>query len=350
VESVAAQTLSDWECVIVDDCSDDRTSMLLSELRRRDARIVTHRMPVRSGNTLTRAEACRLARGEFLAVLDDDDWWEPAKLEQQVAALQAAPSSAWSYHAAQLVSPAGRGEIEPVRHGHDFLQRLVQYNWLRHSSMIFRRSAFDAVGGYDTRLRLASDWDLVLRLTLRFGQETIVTLPEALVNYWQHPGAISTNSAVRTRAERRLVRRALVHEGMLWRKPGLALRMLDRQLDREMHCAQAEQRRIRAAAAAGLSALARPFRLWRWQRAASFAANIFARRQPGAASARQSPLAASTATHALAHAQPAVAAMAVVRIAEPSSAAARAREYDGPPVRSEQQAESPSRASQREYA
>jgi glycosyltransferase involved in cell wall biosynthesis len=274
VDSVLLQTFAAWECIVVDDASDDMTRSVLADLRAGDRRFVTRRLPARSGNTLARSTACSMARGEFLAILDDDDWWEPMKLERQVAAMRAASGATWSYHAAQLVSTAGRGDIEPVQHGDDFLQRLVQYNWLRHSSMMFRRAAFEAVGGYDQRLKLASDWDLALRLTLRFGQDAVVTLPDPLVNYWQHADAISTNSAVRNLAERRLVRRALLREGMLWKNTGLALRMLDRQLDREMHCALSEGRRFRALAASVFSASARPFRAWRWRRAATFAGSM----------------------------------------------------------------------------
>jgi GT2 family glycosyltransferase len=237
-------------------------------------------MPQRSGNTLTRSTACDMACGKFLAVLDDDDWWEPEKLAAQIAAFQAVPNAAWSYHAALLVSPAGPGDIERVNHGKDFLARLVQYNWLRHSSMMFRRSAFEAIGGYDRLLPLASDWDLVLRLTLRFGEDAIAVWPEALVNYWVHPANISTNTPLRITAERRVVRRALVQEG-LWRRPGLALRMIDRQLDREMYGALSAGHYGRGCAASLLSAMARPFRLWRWRRAAAFAASILTRRRPG---------------------------------------------------------------------
>jgi GT2 family glycosyltransferase len=280
VNSVLAQTLGDWECIIVDDGSSDDTPAFLADLVTRDPRFRTHSMGRRSGNTLARSAACDMARGEFLAILDDDDWWEPGKLQAQVAAMQSAPQARWSYHAAQLVSPHGPGDIEHVQHGDDFLQRLVQYNWLRHSSMLFRRSAFEEVGGYDRRLPLASDWDLVLRMTLRFGAGAILTLPDPLVNYWLHPNNISTNSTVRTRAERRLVHRALIREGLLWKRPGLALRMLDRQLDREMHCALAEHRWVQASGAAVLSAVARPFRAWRWRRAASFSRSIFTRRRP----------------------------------------------------------------------
>ncbi len=347
VDSVLAQTLTDWECIIVDDGSNDATTSVLAELRAKDARIVTHGMGRRSGNTLARLAACRLARGEFLAILDDDDWWEPSKLQRQITALQAAPRAAWSYHAAQLVSPAGKSDVELVRHHPDFLQRLVQYNWLRHSSMVFRRSAIDAVGGYDQGLRLASDWDLVLRLTMRFGEQAIVTLPDLLVNYWLHPENISTNTALRTRAERRLVRRALLREGMLWKKPGLALRMFDRQLDREMHCALAEGRAFRAFGASLLSAMARPFRGWRWRRAGRFASSIFTRRKPGFG--RSSNAAAPSPAPMLSHPAPAIPAVQPARAAESSDGLLRARQCDGPPILRDAYADGPARAAQHEH-
>jgi glycosyltransferase involved in cell wall biosynthesis len=280
VDSVLAQTIGEWECIIIDDASSDDTAGLLQRLCAGDVRFRAQRMQQHSGNTMARASGCDLARGEFIAILDDDDWWEPAKLQKQVESLRQHPGAAWSYHGAQLISINGPGPAEHVEHNRDFLKRLLEYNWLRHSSMMIRREAFEAIGGYDRRLARAADWDLVIRLTLRYGRDAIVVLPDLLVNYWCHQDNISARAAVRVRAERRIVCDTLLRRGLLWRHPLLALRMADRQLDREMHSALADGHYARAFAQATLSAVAWPMRGWRWQRAARFCRAALTREHP----------------------------------------------------------------------
>lgn len=277
VDSVLAQTMGAWECIIIDDASSDDTAGLLQRLCAGDARFRAQRMQQHSGNTMARASGCDLVRGEFIAILDDDDWWESSKLQKQVEAMRQHPGAAWSYHGAQLISINGPGPAEHVVHNRDFLERLLEYNWLRHSSMMIRREAFEAIGGYDRRLARAADWDLVIRLTLRYGRDAIVVLPDLLVNYWCHQDNISARAAVRVRAERRVVCRTLLRWGLLWRHPLLALRMADRQLDREMHCWLADGCYTRAFGAAAISALAWPLRGWRWKRAARFCRSALTR-------------------------------------------------------------------------
>lgn len=85
VRSVLQQTFSDWEMIIVDDCSSDNTFVIAQQFAKQDARIRVFRNDKNSGVAATRNKALDLAVGDYIAFLDSDDLWLPQKLEKQVA-------------------------------------------------------------------------------------------------------------------------------------------------------------------------------------------------------------------------------------------------------------------------
>ena len=84
VESVQAQTLDDWELLIADDCSTDSTAAVIESYAAKDSRIRLIRQPRNGGPALARQAAIEQAKGRFIAFLDSDDLWLPAKLERQI--------------------------------------------------------------------------------------------------------------------------------------------------------------------------------------------------------------------------------------------------------------------------
>lgn len=85
IESVLAQTYSDWEMLIVDDCSTDGSYEIALEYAAKDSRIKVIRNEKNSGAAVSRNKAIEVAQGEFVAFLDSDDLWIPEKLEKQIA-------------------------------------------------------------------------------------------------------------------------------------------------------------------------------------------------------------------------------------------------------------------------
>ena len=83
IESVLAQTYTDWELIIVDDCSTDNTDEVVGEFLS-DVRIRYVKNDANSGAAVSRNRALREARGKWIAFLDSDDLWEPKKLEKQI--------------------------------------------------------------------------------------------------------------------------------------------------------------------------------------------------------------------------------------------------------------------------
>lgn len=83
--SVQAQTYQDWEMILVDDCSNDRSGEIINRLAAQDARIRYYRLEKNSGAAVARNTAIGHARGEYLAFLDSDDLWNPEKLSRQLS-------------------------------------------------------------------------------------------------------------------------------------------------------------------------------------------------------------------------------------------------------------------------
>ena len=86
VRSVLSQTYTNWELLIVDDCSTDKTADIVASLD--DPRIHYMRNKQNEGAALTRNKALRTAQGRYIAFLDADDLWAPEKLEKQVAFME----------------------------------------------------------------------------------------------------------------------------------------------------------------------------------------------------------------------------------------------------------------------
>lgn len=85
IKSIQSQTYKSWEMIIVDDCSNDDTKSIVSDLAKNDKRIKYICLERNSGAAVARNIALKEARGRWIAFLDSDDLWKPEKLERQVA-------------------------------------------------------------------------------------------------------------------------------------------------------------------------------------------------------------------------------------------------------------------------
>lgn len=88
VESVAAQTYTNWELLIINDCSTDNTSEIICQLMEKYSQIRFFDQKINQGVAKTRNIAIDEAKGEYIAYLDSDDIWLPQKLEKQLAFME----------------------------------------------------------------------------------------------------------------------------------------------------------------------------------------------------------------------------------------------------------------------
>jgi glycosyltransferase involved in cell wall biosynthesis len=183
IASVRAQTLADWELVVVDDGSTDGTSDALARAAAEDPRIVVLRNDRRRGTGFSLNRAAGAATAPLVAVLDADDIAHPTRLERQVSFLDAHPDVHVLGSGAELVDEAGTplpATRPPEQHSELAARRFRQVPVL-HPSVMMRREVLGRLGGYDTRLKRAQDHDLWLRAFragLRFHN-----LPEPLIRY-----------------------------------------------------------------------------------------------------------------------------------------------------------------------
>lgn len=84
IESVQAQTYSNWELLIQDDCSPDDSVKVISKYAEKDGRIKLMKNEKKAGAAVSRNTALKRAKGRWVAFLDSDDIWEPQKLEKQI--------------------------------------------------------------------------------------------------------------------------------------------------------------------------------------------------------------------------------------------------------------------------
>ena len=190
VGSILAQSFTDFEFLIIDDGSTDRSRVILERHAARDARIRLTSRP-NTGYTVALNQLLGLARGELVARMDADDIALPQRLARQVAFLQANPDVVCVGSAVHFIDAAGR----LLRPGHPAMDdaeiqaRVLTGDCaLNHPSVMMRRAAVEAVGGYRPEFEPAEDLDLWLRLG-EVGR--LVNLPEVLMHYRQHAASFS---------------------------------------------------------------------------------------------------------------------------------------------------------------
>lgn len=107
IESIIQQTYSNWELLIIDDCSKDASCQLLRNFAERDSRIKPFFLKENHGAAKARNKGISLAQGQFIAFLDSDDLWFPQKLEIQITFMQK-NNYAFSYTSYNLISEDGQ--------------------------------------------------------------------------------------------------------------------------------------------------------------------------------------------------------------------------------------------------
>ncbi len=199
IASVLAQDFDDFELVIVDDGSTDRTAEVLRTWAQRDPRIVVITAPRNLGIAEAPNLGLRHAGAEYVARLDSDDLMTPGRLAAQYAAIDAHPNVVLVSSAYELMDREGRSlGTWNVDEPHEVIVHLLGYTNIVGGGghVMFRRSEVLAVGGYDAAFPSSEDYDLWVRL-LRRGR--ILTLPSLAMRQRDHEGRATIAFAARKR-------------------------------------------------------------------------------------------------------------------------------------------------------
>jgi glycosyltransferase involved in cell wall biosynthesis/2-polyprenyl-3-methyl-5-hydroxy-6-metoxy-1,4-benzoquinol methylase len=194
LDSIFAQTFSDWEIILVNDGSPDTEELELA-LKPYAEKIIYIKQE-NGGPSVARNAAIEKARGEFLAFLDSDDYWEPSYLDSQMAFLRQNPTVDLVYSDALLVgdSPlAGHTfmEITPSQGEPTFESLLSGRCTVILSATVARKQAVIDAGLFNGELRYAEDYDLWLRMTKRGSR--LAYQQQALLNKRMHGGSLSSD-------------------------------------------------------------------------------------------------------------------------------------------------------------
>lgn len=192
IESVLAQTFQDIEILVIDDASDQDIASLLRPYKER----IQYVRKERSGPASSRNHGIKLARGQYLALLDHDDLWHPDKLQMQVRALDERPQCALAYCYPMLID--GEGKPIPNEKPSSFPSGDVTLDFLSanrittFSATLIRKSIFEKTGFLDEALEMttADDYDMWLRIS---DVAEIVFVPDDLVSYRIHAGNLLKN-------------------------------------------------------------------------------------------------------------------------------------------------------------
>jgi glycosyltransferase involved in cell wall biosynthesis len=183
IQSIIQQSLENWELIVVHDGPNQQTAAAMQQWVERDPRIrYFHRD--HAGNI---ANACNYglarARGQYVAILDDDDYWVAAnKLAKQVAFLNSHPDYAGCGGGMTVIDDNENVLMSYLKPEQDdaIRARALWANPMTHSTSMFRRSLGAALGYYDESLAGFQDWDIWLRLG-RLGK--LYNFPEVFTRY-----------------------------------------------------------------------------------------------------------------------------------------------------------------------
>jgi glycosyltransferase involved in cell wall biosynthesis len=187
IESVFAQTYTDWEMIIADDGSTEETQAYLRSIA--SPRVLTIWLQHSGNPSQVRNAAISVASGRYLAFLDSDDIWAPSKLERQIKALGERATCRWSYTNCDLVDERGfplANEIlvTPVPPDGWIFESLLRLQvGISMATVVADRDLVREIGCFDEQLRFAEWQDLCLRLAMK---SEVAALSESLCSVRIH--------------------------------------------------------------------------------------------------------------------------------------------------------------------
>ncbi len=190
IESILAQDESDFEFLIIEDCSTDNSAEVIRKYAARDRRIRAVFHEKNEGLAATLNDGLRRARSDLVVRMDHDDEALPQRISTQVRFLREHPditaAGSFVYHMGS--KPAFDRLIElPIEH-EAIAKKLPVENCMYHPSMILRRERVLAEGGYRTEFENSEDYDLWLRLVRR---HRLANIPVPLLRYRFSPGGMT---------------------------------------------------------------------------------------------------------------------------------------------------------------
>jgi glycosyltransferase involved in cell wall biosynthesis len=210
--SALAQTYARTEIVVVDDGSTDETAEVVKEFLAH-GRLVSIRQE-NAGQARSKNAGIRASKGDFIAFLDADDRWMPEKIEKQMKLFDRKAVGV-AYTGRNFIDGSGASVIREggakMRSGW-VTKHLFVDNFVPFSSSMVRRECLEDVGVFDPSLRMAIDWDLWLRMSMKYEFDFV---DENLISYRIHSAQMSSNQ------EDRFLHIDRIRQAFLEKHPGV---------------------------------------------------------------------------------------------------------------------------------
>lgn len=202
--SVTRQTFANWELIIVEDGSHDRTEEIVNEYAGKlsqNIRFIRH--AVNQGLPATRNTGIELARSDWVVLLDSDDLWEPEHLAELVACAERNPAAELVHSGSVLFESDSGREIELRFPSPEVLQNFPQSLFegryiIQPASVMLKKSLWQRAGRFDPMFRYVEDRDMWLRCARAGGKFAFTG--RNTCRYRKHAGALSTHSAAMAEA------------------------------------------------------------------------------------------------------------------------------------------------------
>ena len=184
LESISSQSFENFELVVVDDDSSDKTIKIVN-----NTHIETNliRRSDESGITSALNRGVQESNGKYIARHDADDWSAPERFEKQVKYLEANQEVALLGTGAYLVDEEGQHISQRRVDTNPSLDDLIEHNEFVHGSVMMRKDALESVGGYDEWFPTTEDYDLWLRLA---DEYEVRNIDEPLYYFRQHDDSL----------------------------------------------------------------------------------------------------------------------------------------------------------------
>jgi glycosyltransferase involved in cell wall biosynthesis len=195
IDSVINQTYSDWEIVLVDDGSVDDTHAVVNEHASRLVDRLRYIYQPNQGLSAARNTAMRNARGELFALLDSDDVWLPARLEEGVAAMDKNPEAGLVHGKVMRIDATGSFLDAPECDTRYLSGNIAQFIYTRKAHILcptamFRRQCVAELGGFDESMRSVEDRDMWFRIAERWP---VVYINKVVAHYRLSGAGMSEN-------------------------------------------------------------------------------------------------------------------------------------------------------------
>jgi glycosyltransferase involved in cell wall biosynthesis len=238
MESALRQTYKNTELVIVDDCSTDESAKIVEQYLS-DERVIFVRNEQNVGVAASRNRALTLATGELFTFLDQDDIWLPRKLEHQVTAIQAHPGIGLLHASYARIDPEGVllpayralsaerfDNLDAPIDVRDVFAEIFVSNDIQPLTTMIPRGVLEAVGPFDASLPGVDDYELWLRIALRYPVGHIHTI----VGFWRAHSGQQSNQGYKM-----LMIRLKALDKILYRYPKAKQRVPGKAFRKRMH-------------------------------------------------------------------------------------------------------------------